>query len=99
MSDDAMMPRVSGSRVTSARALVAGRAICDAALLEGYWLDVGDLLMDPLAADDARLVAGPTPMRRAPPSPRRGIGDSCDTARGPRRASVVAVASRGVTRL
>lgn len=81
MTDYAMTLYVNGATLASDRALANIRAICDVALPGSYRLRVVDVLTDPLAADDARVIATPTLIRTAPQPTRRVIGDLSDTAR------------------
>jgi len=78
MTDYAITLYVTGSSIAGAQAVANIRAICDAALPDGYRLKVIDVLGDPQAADDAHIVATPTLIRTAPPPQRRVIGDLSD---------------------
>jgi circadian clock protein KaiB len=69
---------VSGRTQRSARALRNLESLCDDALGGRYRVEVIDVLDDPGAADEDRIIVTPTLLRLLPPPIRRVIGDLSD---------------------
>ncbi|MCA9605380.1 MAG: circadian clock KaiB family protein [Myxococcales bacterium] len=65
----------------SERAVRNLRAICESALAGRYDLEVIDVLEDPNRADQDKVLATPTLIRRLPLPTRRLVGDLSDRAR------------------
>ena len=66
---------VTGKTPTSVRALRNLRRLCDEELSGAYRLEVIDVLEHPQLAEDERILATPTLIRRLPPPLRRLVGD------------------------
>ncbi|MGE0418070.1 MAG: circadian clock KaiB family protein [Acetobacteraceae bacterium] len=70
---------VTGRSATAMRAEQNLRSLCERELAGRYELDVIDILADPQAAENARILATPT-LLKVRPGPRRIIiGDLSDT--------------------
>jgi circadian clock protein KaiB len=72
---------VSGASDLSARAIANARRLCEAHLDGRYELSVVDLLDNPSAAVDARVLASPTLVRNLPLPVRMVVGDLSQPAR------------------
>lgn len=72
---------VSGRTSRSEQAIRNLRRICDQTLHGRCQLTIVDVLESPDEADDERILATPTVVRREPRPPRRIIGDLSDTAK------------------
>jgi circadian clock protein KaiB len=59
----------------SRRAAENLRALCEDRLAGLYVIEVIDVLIRPDLAEEDRIIATPTAIRRVPPPPRRVIGD------------------------
>jgi len=66
---------VTGYTPNSRRAIDNIREICDAELGNQYQLEIIDVLEHPQLAEDERIIATPTLVRKLPPPLRRVIGD------------------------
>ena len=69
---------VTGKSAKSEVAIANLRRICDEELQGKYELQIVDVLEHPQAAEDARILATPTLIKRLPPPLRRVIGDLSD---------------------
>ena len=69
---------MTGSSPRSAVAIANLRRICEEELEGRYELEIIDVLEQPQAAEDARVLATPTLIKRLPPPLRRVIGDLSD---------------------
>jgi circadian clock protein KaiB len=69
---------VMGQSPRSQRAVANLRRLCDVELVDGYELDVIDVLERPQEAEDARILATPTLVKVLPLPARRVIGDLSD---------------------
>jgi circadian clock protein KaiB len=69
---------VTGRTPPSERALVNLQEICERQFPGQYELEVIDIIEQPQAADDDRIIATPTLIRVLPPPLRRVIGDLSD---------------------
>lgn len=72
---------VAGRTPQSERAVRVIRGLCDEELAGEFELIVIDVLEDPQAAEDARVLATPTLIKQSPPPMRRIIGDLSDRAK------------------
>jgi circadian clock protein KaiB len=70
---------VVGATMSSSRAIVNVRKLCEEHLPGRYVLEVVDLSLDPSAASSAQIVAAPTLVKEEPPPLRRFIGDMSNT--------------------
>jgi circadian clock protein KaiB len=68
---------VTGESVRSQRAVATLRRLCDS-LRDRCELTIVDVLERPQLAEDERILATPTVIRRRPLPPRRVIGDLSD---------------------
>jgi circadian clock protein KaiB len=66
---------VVGRSPNSEAAVANLRRICEERLAGRYELLIIDVLENPEAAEAANIVATPTLIKRAPPPPRRIVGD------------------------
>jgi circadian clock protein KaiB len=64
----------------SRRAAENLRAMCEERLPGLYNIEVIDVLKRPDLAEEDRIIATPTAIRRVPPPPRRVIGDMAELA-------------------
>ena len=69
---------VSGGTLRANQAIANLRRICDEELEGDYELQVIDVLKNPQVAEDEKILATPTLMKRLPPPLRRVIGDLSD---------------------
>ena len=69
---------VTGKSAKSEVAIANLRRICDQELQGKYELQVVDVLEQPQAAEDDRVLATPTLIKQLPPPLRRVIGDLSD---------------------
>jgi circadian clock protein KaiB len=69
---------VTGSSPRSGIAIANLRRICEEELEGRYELEIIDVLEHPQEAEDARVLATPTLIKRLPPPLRRVIGDLSD---------------------
>jgi circadian clock protein KaiB len=76
-----LMLFVTGQSHRSTRAIDSVRALCEGALRGQCRLEVIDVLEQPQLAEDEKVLATPTLLRRFPPPPRRLIGDLSDPQR------------------
>jgi circadian clock protein KaiB len=72
---------VTDRTTLSLRAIENLAQILDRELVGQYEVEIVDVLEDPAAAEDARIVATPTLLRYSPGPPRRLIGDLSDHAK------------------
>jgi len=80
MSPVQLMLYIAGRTSRSQQAIADLRRICDERFGERYELQVVDVMKDPEAAEDARILATPTLVKTAPAPSRRVIGDLADAA-------------------
>lgn len=71
---------VTGESRRSLQALNNLRSMCDTRIPNHYELDIIDVLDQPEAAEEARIMATPTVIRIAPMPHRRVVGDLSDLA-------------------
>jgi circadian clock protein KaiB len=69
---------VTGTSPRTQRAISNLNRICEEELLGEYKLEIIDVLTDPQAAEDERILATPTLIKQLPPPLRRVIGDLSD---------------------
>ncbi len=69
---------MTGSSPRSSVAIANLRRICEQELQGRYELEIIDVLEQPQAAEDARVLATPTLIKQLPPPLRRVIGDLSD---------------------
>jgi circadian clock protein KaiB len=69
---------VSGSSPRAAEAIANLQHICATELSGEYQLEIIDVLEQPQAAEDAKILATPTLIKQLPPPLRRVIGDLSD---------------------
>lgn len=69
---------MTGSSPRSGVAIANLRRICEEELEGRYELEIIDVLEQPEAAEEARVLATPTLIKRLPPPLRRVIGDLSD---------------------
>lgn len=69
---------MTGSSPRSGIAIANLRRICEEELEGRYELEIIDVLEHPQKAEDARVLATPTLIKRLPPPLRRVIGDLSD---------------------
>lgn len=69
---------VSGRTPRAERAIANLRRLCEEEFAGCYELQVIDVLEDPAAAEDERILATPTLIKQLPPPLRRVIGDLSD---------------------
>jgi circadian clock protein KaiB len=69
---------VTGKSPKAEAAIANLRRICDEELHESYELQVIDVLEHPQLAEDDKVLATPTLIKRLPPPLRRVIGDLSD---------------------
>jgi circadian clock protein KaiB len=72
---------VSGRTSRSEQAILNLRRICEQVLEGRCQLTIVDVLECPEVAEDERILATPTVVRREPTPPRRIIGDLSDMAK------------------
>jgi circadian clock protein KaiB len=66
---------ITGRTPQGNRAIANLQRICQAELDGQYEMEVIDVIEDPQAAEDARIIATPTLIKALPPPLRRIIGD------------------------
>ncbi len=76
-----LMLYVAGRSPQSERAVRVVRGLCAEELQNEFELIVIDVLENPQAAEDERILATPTLVKQSPPPVRRIIGDLSDCAR------------------
>lgn len=69
---------ITGRTPQSQRAIENLRLICEAELLGSYEIDVIDVLEHPALAENEKIVATPTLVKRLPEPVRKIIGDLSD---------------------
>jgi circadian clock protein KaiB len=69
---------VTGSSARATTAIANLERICEEDLHGEYALEIIDVLKDPQAAEDDRILATPTLIKQLPPPLRRVIGDLSD---------------------
>jgi circadian clock protein KaiB len=69
---------VTGKSPKADAAIANLRRICDEELAENYELQIIDVLEHPQLAEDDKILATPTLIKRLPPPLRRVIGDLSD---------------------
>lgn len=72
---------ITGQNARSQHALMHLREICDSKLTGQYDLEVVDVLEHPQLAEDEKILATPTLIRKLPPPIRKIIGDLSDRER------------------
>ena len=72
---------ISGQTLRSRSAIKNLRHICEQELADRCELDIIDVLEQPQAAEDEKILATPTLVKSAPPPIRRIIGDLSDKAK------------------
>jgi circadian clock protein KaiB len=70
---------VTGMTPRSEKAIANLRRICDDELHGQYEMQIIDVLTHPQLAEDEKILATPTLIKRLPPPLRRVIGDLSDT--------------------
>jgi len=70
---------VTGRTPRSEKAIANLRRICDEELHGQYEMQIVDVLEHPQLAEDEKILATPTLIKRLPPPLRRVIGDLSDT--------------------
>ena len=69
---------VAGQTPRSRRAVSNLRLLCETRVPGQHVIEVVDVLERPAAAEEERILATPTVLRRAPLPPRRVVGDLSD---------------------
>jgi circadian clock protein KaiB len=72
---------VTGQTPRSQRAIASLRELCERELQGRYELEVIDVLEHPQLAEDQKILATPTLVKKLPPPIRRIIGDLSDSER------------------
>lgn len=70
---------ITGKTGKSERAIENLRRICHEELQDQYEMEIVDVLDNPQLAEDEKILATPTLVKRLPPPLRRLIGDLSDT--------------------
>ena len=70
---------VTGHTITSKRAVTNIQRICEESLADRYELTIIDVLQEPQAAEDAKVLATPTLLKISPTPVRRIVGDLSNT--------------------
>jgi circadian clock protein KaiB len=78
VSDYLLKLYVTGQSPRTEQAIANLRRICEEDLHGRYELQIIDVLEDPQLAEDAKILATPTLIKRLPPPLRRVIGDLSD---------------------
>ena len=86
---------VTGQTLRSSRAIMNLRRICEEELGTGYELDIIDVLERPQLAEEERVLATPTLIKKSPLPVRRIIGDLSDTKQVLRGLELLHPESRG----
>lgn len=69
---------ITGTTARSERAIASLRSICENELKGMYEMEIIDVLEHPQLAEDEKILATPTLVKRLPPPLRRLIGDLSD---------------------
>lgn len=72
---------ITGKTPRTERAISNLRKLCDEVLAEEYEVEIIDVLEHPKLAEDERILATPTLIKKLPPPLRRVIGDLSDRDR------------------
>lgn len=72
---------ITGKTPRTERAIANLRKLCDEVLAEAYEVEIIDVLENPKLAEDERILATPTLIKKLPPPLRRVIGDLSDRDR------------------
>lgn len=72
---------ITGKTPRTERAIANLRQLCDDVLAEEYEIEIIDVLEQPKLAEDERILATPTLIKKLPPPLRRVIGDLSDRDR------------------
>jgi circadian clock protein KaiB len=86
---------VTGHTLRSSHAISNLRRICEEELGTGYELDIIDVLERPQLAEEERILATPTLIKKFPLPVRRIIGDLSDTKQVLRGLELLHPGSRG----
>jgi circadian clock protein KaiB len=78
VSDYLLKLYVTGQSPRTEKAIANLRRICEEDLHGRYELQIIDVLENPQLAEDAKILATPTLIKRLPPPLRRVIGDLSD---------------------
>ena len=78
MSDYLLKLYVTGKSPRAEKAIANLRRICEEDLQGRYELQIIDVLENPQLAEDEKILATPTLIKRLPPPLRRVIGDLSD---------------------
>lgn len=78
MSNYLLKLYVTGKTPRAEKAIANLRRICEEDLRGQYELQIIDVLENPQLAEDAKILATPTLIKRLPPPLRRVIGDLSD---------------------
>lgn len=70
---------ITGKTARSERAIENLKRICHEELQDQYEMEIVDVLEHPQLAEDEKILATPTLVKRLPPPLRRLIGDLSDT--------------------
>lgn len=70
---------ITGKTARSERAIENLKRICHEDLCDQYEMEIVDVLEHPQLAEDEKILATPTLVKRLPPPLRRLIGDLSDT--------------------
>ena len=70
---------ITGHTLPSSRAIINLRRICEKEFGTDYELTIIDVLEQPQVAEDEKILATPTLIKKFPPPVRRIIGDLSDT--------------------
>ena len=79
MSDYLLKLYVTGNSPRTEKAIANLRRICEEELHGQYEMQIIDVLEHPQLAEDEKILATPTLIKRLPPPLRRVIGDLSDT--------------------
>ncbi len=69
---------VTGNNTRSEKAIANLRQLCEEGLAGSYTLEVVDVHEHPQLAEDEKILATPTVIKKSPPPARRVIGDLSD---------------------
>jgi len=78
MSEQVLELYITGNSVRSENAIKSINKICDDATAHKFKLDIIDVLESPEMAENAKILATPTLIKRLPPPVRRLVGDLSD---------------------
>jgi len=70
---------VTDETITTKQAVTNIQRICGELLADRYELTIIDVLQNPQAAEDAKILATPTLVKVSPPPTRRIVGDLSNT--------------------